>query len=199
MLKLEKNWNTVIQSDSSDNQIPKINWSDISSEDELQNLRNLLGNLDEIKKIFSDDSGIKVSAHSYKQLYEFINNCKKYFGEKIQKLNQDDRIAEIEVIPPDGIHHKDSYFFASEQHRLTYALIRLDKRQRLEMLGITDEHYEDPALIKKWFRDLSKYVHPDHNKLPDANLAWQKLEQIKNDLMEHAQKFGKKNKNKYNE
>ena len=84
-------------------------------------------------------------------------------------------------------------FFASEKHRLTYALTRLDKRQRLEMLGVTDEHYEDPELIKKWFEDLSKYVHPDYNKLPDANLAWQKLEQIKNDLMEHAKQFGKKN------
>lgn len=49
------NHNTAMQSDYSDHQIPKItkiNWSDISSEDELRNLSKSLGSFNRIKKNF---------------------------------------------------------------------------------------------------------------------------------------------------
>lgn len=169
----------------------KVEWKNISSEDDLQNLKTVFGSFQAIKQKLSDDLKMKVPARSYSELYKFIQKCQIIFGE----LNQENsNTITPEIILPDQFIHKDSMFFVSEQHRLTYALIRLDGSQRMDMLGFTDELWTDVEKIKKWFRNLSKYVHPDYNKIPEASLAWQNLEKLKNDLLKHAEKFGKKHK-----
>ena len=46
---------------------------------------------------------------------------------------------------------------------------------------MTDEHYEDKNLAKKWYRDIATYVHPDKG---GKNEAFSTLKKIYDILME---------------
>ena len=65
--------------------------------------------------------------------------------------------------------------FVSRQAELIFYLTKLEGKQRNKALGITDKHYEDPDHAKRWFRDLSKYVHDDKG---GNDLAWRVLKEL---------------------
>jgi hypothetical protein len=180
----------LLPSSTSANVVHKIDWKHITSEDDLRKLKNISGSFLAIKEQLSNDLGLDVPARGYSELFKYIQNFQYLFKEEAHQDVQitGDRLEQPHIATDT---HEDAYFFASEQHRLTYALIRLEGSQRMDMLGITDEHWRNKNLVQKWFRDLSKKIHPDHNKVAKADLAWQKLEKIKDDLMKHAEKFGK--------
>lgn len=173
---------------------PKIDWAKISSEDDIHKLKDSLGSFLAIKQKLSNDLSIKLNARSYTDLYKCLKQFQIIFGEPYHKHSEDEDIDQLKATPSDKPIHKDAHFFASEQHRLTYALTRLEGAQRMDMLGITDQHWKDLNYIKTWFRKLSKVIHPDYNKIPESNLAWQNLDKIKEDLIKHVEKFVSHNK-----
>lgn len=63
-----------------------------------------------------------------------------------------------------GVDEQENYknkTFVSEQAELIFYLTELEGKQRNKALGITDEHYENKVVAKKWFRVISQKVHPD--------------------------------------
>ncbi|MDN8644350.1 hypothetical protein Q0S19_07740 [Stenotrophomonas indicatrix] len=51
--------------------------------------------------------------------------------------------------------------FISRQAELIYYLKNLEGAQRNDALGITDAHYEDASVARKWYRDMAQLIHPD--------------------------------------
>ncbi|MFK5949009.1 MAG: hypothetical protein QM500_09615 [Methylococcales bacterium] len=63
-----------------------------------------------------------------------------------------------------GANERENYkneTFVSEQAELIFYLTELEGKQRNKALGIRDEHYENKAVAKKWFRRISQKVHSD--------------------------------------
>lgn len=75
------------------------------------------------------------------------------------------------------IKHEDPYF-RSEASRYIFALVELDTEKRAELLGITRALYSDAKLAKKWYRDISKIIHPDVCNEAHADQAMAKLGQL---------------------
>ncbi|HDY8049440.1 TPA: hypothetical protein RQK83_000415 [Vibrio vulnificus] len=51
--------------------------------------------------------------------------------------------------------------FVSEQQEYIFYLTKLEGKQRNNALGITDEHYEDKKLAKKWKNSIAQKVASD--------------------------------------
>lgn len=71
-----------------------------------------------------------------------------------------------------------SIYFSSEEHKYIFALCYLDKAIRMELLGITEELYEDKEKAKGWYHHIAKVIHPDTCKLPDCERAVAKLNEL---------------------
>jgi len=56
--------------------------------------------------------------------------------------------------------YNDDYF-KSRQAELLFYLTKLEGKQRNKLLGLTDLHYEDKTIAKKWYREICQYAHPD--------------------------------------
>ncbi len=126
----------------------------IQSIDELEKL----GSKEDVKSFLQEIvAPLKINASSYQEIYETL------------KMLQQKHIDFI-----DG-------FFKSKQDEYLFYLTKLEGKQRNQLLGLTDEHYVDKELAKKWYREISNYVHPDKNG--DGN-AFHTLRNLYNVLIE---------------
>jgi len=130
---------------------------------EFKNIQSLdeltkLGTKEDVKKTLQIIiTPLEINGSSYQELY------------KVLKILQEKYIDFI-----DG-------FFKSKQDEYLFYLTKLEGKQRNQLLGLTDEHYENKELAKKWYREISNYVHPDKNG--DEN-AFHTLSNIYNILIE---------------
>ncbi len=69
-------------------------------------------------------------------------------------------------------------YFASENHKLIFALIYTDKSLRENLLGISEELYLDEGKAKEWRNSISKKIHPDTCKIYGADNAFMKLNEL---------------------
>ena len=112
---------------------------------ELMNICTLdelkeFGTIDEIKaKIEEIISPLKISSNSFEELLEVILTLKNKW---------------VDIIEGPFISKKEEYIFY---------LTELDGKNRIRKLGITDKHYEDKEIARKWYRNIAKIVHPDKN------------------------------------
>lgn len=67
-----------------------------------------------------------------------------------------------------------SKYFVSEAHKYVFALCYLDKDARMELLGITEELYEDKEKARDWYHHIAKIIHSD----PDSEKAITKLNEL---------------------
>ncbi|MGK8169307.1 hypothetical protein [Pseudomonas aeruginosa] len=51
--------------------------------------------------------------------------------------------------------------FVSRQAEVAFYLTQTDGKLRKKFLKITDEHYRDRKLAKKWFKSLAQIIHSD--------------------------------------
>lgn len=83
---------------------------------------------------------------------------------------------------------KDEYkneYFKSEQAELTFYLVELDRKEKVKQLkkfGYNDMFYNDKDLVKKWYKKMSKLVHPDINNLKKSNEAFDQLKKLVSDF-----------------
>ena len=66
-------------------------------------------------------------------------------------------------------------YFASEEHKLIFALVFTDTDLRAQLLGITEELYTDKQKAKEWRNSVAKKIHPDYCKIDGAAEATKKL------------------------
>ena len=97
-------------------------------------------------------SPLNTNANTYEELLEVINCLKKNW-----------------------VGFTDE-FFVNESKKYEYILTKLEGKKRNELLGITDQMYEDQELAQKWFRNIAKYIHPDAEGInKDAFVVLKKL------------------------
>ena len=70
-------------------------------------------------------------------------------------------IKEKEKTRAKNFFSSNNNFFKSKQLEFLFYLIKLEGKQRNKFLKLTDEHYQNKILAKKWYKEISKYVHPD--------------------------------------
>jgi len=75
-------------------------------------------------------------------------------------------------------HKNDSEFFKSKQAEYLFYLTKLEGKQRNDLLGLTDEHYENKELAKKWYRKIAHDIHPDKGGNNEAFNTLNKIYQI---------------------
>lgn len=74
--------------------------------------------------------------------------------------------------------------FISKQAEFIYYLTELEGKQRNRAIGITDDHYEDKNIAKKWYKEVSQLVHPDKGGDAAAFSMLRKLYEVMIDVKE---------------
>lgn len=86
---------------------------------------------------------------------------------KIETSKKEDLLEVITVL-----RHKWADFirgpFISEQEEYIYYLTKLEGKQRNKALGLTDDHYSDKKLAKKWKRSIAMKVASDRGGCDEA-------------------------------
>lgn len=81
-------------------------------------------------------------------------------------------------------------YFRSEKDKLIFALIYTDKSLRESLLGISEELYLDKEKAKEWRNSISKKIHPDICKIPGADNAIKKLNELYDHMTEKDEEDG---------
>jgi len=87
------------------------------------------------------------------------------------------KLMELKELVKGNENYKGSYF-KSKQAELLFYLTKLDGKKRNELLGLTDEHYENKNLAKRWYREINKYIHPDKGGNKEAFIVLKNLYDI---------------------
>ncbi|HEY8034661.1 MAG TPA: hypothetical protein VIF37_03625 [Methylobacter sp.] len=74
--------------------------------------------------------------------------------------------------------------FISEEEKYIFLLTEMDGEKRSEKLGLTDQHYEDKELAKRWFRSIASKIHPDKSSNKDGK-AFKALKDIYDILIDY--------------
>lgn len=92
-------------------------------------------------------------------------------------------LAIIKVLKSKWLDLKEGPF-VSEQQEYIFYLTKLEGKQRNKALGITDSHYEDTTIAKKWYKEISQLVHPDKGGDATAFNVLRKLYEVMVDVKE---------------
>lgn len=84
----------------------------------------------------------------------------------------------INILKPVMVLKDNDVVFKSKQAEFTFYLAKCEGEVRNQFLNIDDVLYEDEAKAKKWYKSISKIVHPDVNQLNIASLAFKNLQDI---------------------
>ena len=79
---------------------------------------------------------------------------------KIEASSDEQLLNVIEFLKIKWLDFKKGPFISEQQEYIFY-LTKLEGKQRNKALGITDEHYEDKKLAKKWMRSIAHKVASD--------------------------------------
>ena len=83
------------------------------------------------------------------------------------------------------LHLKED-IFTSKQNEYIFYLTELEGEILLNKLNVQNKHYEDKTSAKKWYKEISKYVHPDKNQNNNkSNDAFNALNKIYNILIDN--------------
>ena len=69
-------------------------------------------------------------------------------------------------------------FFKTEEHKIIFAVLYTDTLLREKLLGISEELYLNKEKAKEWRNHLVKKIHPDISKIPGAEEAIKKLNEL---------------------
>lgn len=102
---------------------------------------------------------------------------------KVNANSYADFLALLEILKEKWLPFSEQVF-TSERQQVIYYLIEHDGKKRNDLLGITDEMYENPDAAKKWFRRLVKIIRPDINTDSRSAQAFQALHDIRSNLVD---------------
>lgn len=113
------------------------------------------------------------------QEYERTSNLRKDIQELICPLKIDAETDEellnvIQVLKSKWLDLKEGPF-VSEQQELIFYLTKLEGKQRNRALGITDKHYEDKNLARKWKKSLAQKIASDKGGCDQAMIVLFKI------------------------
>ena len=82
-----------------------------------------------------------INALTYEELYQAVNKLNKHW----------DRV-------------ESDVYFKNENLKYIFALTHMGGEDRNKILRLTNELYENKDKAKKWYREISKMIHPDVNR-----------------------------------
>lgn len=112
--------------------------------------------------IFVEKFSLK-GPNSYANLLTFISNLSKRFN-SVTSLNSNTNDS-------DG-------FFISSPAKYIFALTQADTQLRRELLEVESSFFRSKEEAKKWRNDIAMIIHPDKCDLPNADRAYDKLDDI---------------------
>jgi hypothetical protein len=121
--------------------------------------------------------------------YEKKSNIRKDVQALISPLKIEEGVSDegvldiIRVLKSKWLGFKDGPF-VSEQEEYIYYLTKLEGKQRNKALGITDNHYEDTTIAKKWYKEISQLAHPDKGGDATAFNVLRKIYEVMVDVKE---------------
>jgi hypothetical protein len=121
--------------------------------------------LEKVKEQIETYLGIQILFENLEKAYEWWNSFHKKF-------------YLIENDAPEG--------FVSKTSAYVFYLTQLEGKQRNKFLGITDDLYDDVKKANKWYKNISKYVHPDivNNNSKEIEMAFIKLKKLYDVMIE---------------
>lgn len=96
--------------------------------------------------------------NSYANLFNYIQKLANKFN-----ISDDD--------PHDGL-------FKSRAAKYVFALTQADTQLRRSLLGVESNLYRDQEKAKSWRNNIAMLIHPDKCSIPDAHLAFDKLDEL---------------------
>ncbi|MEW4275369.1 hypothetical protein [Priestia megaterium] len=188
-----------------------MEWIDAKSLEELK----LMGNFREVKKKISKDfdNQLKISARSWKDLFNLVTQLRKFKNEKKEnseaqyflgnreresnyiKLDYIDNVitgsdgVEISYVIGEKtiIQEKKNLFFHDKAAEYIFYLTKLDGESRQKMLDITKFHYNDRGYAQKWYRNIAKVIDPDVCKHPYSKKASIELNKMYERMQDNGQ------------
>ena len=172
---------------------------DISKIDSVEVLKKSFTNLKEAKGELAKILNKKVTAASWKALYEnyivekveitdinMINSIEKLKNsftnlkeakEKISKiLNRKVTAGSWEVLYDKYV--TEDLYFKDKISKYIFYLVEIEGKVQLDFLGITYEYYSNKKVAEKWHKEMVKLIHPDRCNHPKATEAMQALEKL---------------------
>jgi len=101
---------------------------------------------------------------------------------KLKNYTYNDLFEALKILQEQWCDFKKNHFKSKKDEYLFY-LTNLEGKKLLDLLDVQDKHYEDIALTKNWFKNISKHVHPDkNNNSEESKKAFNALTKIYNIL-----------------
>ena len=172
---------------------------DITKIDSVEVLKKSFESLKDAKEKIAKILNRKVTAGSWKALYEnyilakeeitdinvidSVEVLKKSFinlkdaKEKIAKILNRKVVASSWQVLYDKYVTEDLYF-KDKISKYVFFLVELEGKLQLDFLGITYEYYSNKKIAEKWHKEMIKLIHPDRCKHPKATEAMQVLEKL---------------------
>lgn len=149
-----------------------MEWMSVSSVEELKKLGKFREVSNSIKNDVKD-TGIKISGRGWNDLWKSIEQFKDSISKFCPK--QQPKAKKIEIVKQTN---EETIYFNSQASEYIFYLIELDGEIRMKKLGITNAHFKNKRLAKKWREDISKAIHPDVCQHPYATQAMSKLNDL---------------------
>lgn len=134
-----------------------------------EEIKNIMS-VDELKKLGSVDEiivtieeiikPIQIRATSYEELFEYI-----------------------EVLKCKWIDMQEDEFFKSEESKYLFCLTEVDGKRRNEVIGLTDDLYDDKDKAKKWYKNIVKIIRPDIRSNDKTKNAFNELSKLYKTIM----------------
>jgi hypothetical protein len=117
----------------------------------------------EIKKKYKTNGGFKQAVSDIKKILAINPKSFKSWNGVCELLKK---------------YNNNNNFFKSKQAEYLFYLTKLEGKQRNNLLGLEDSHYEDKEIAKKWYREIANLVHPDKGGNNEAFNTLNKIYQI---------------------
>ena len=153
-----------------------MEWMNVSSVEELKKM----GKFREVSSLIKNDvkdTGIKISGRGWNDLWKSIEQFKDCIDKFCPK--QKHEAEQIEIVEQTT---EATIYFNSKASEYIFYLIELDGDIRMKKLGITNVHFKNKRLAKKWREQISKAIHPDVCQHPYATQAMSKLNELYNQM-----------------
>lgn len=120
----------------------------------------------------------------YKKTSNLRDDIQKLiFPLKTEASSDEELLSIVEFLKAKWLGFKEGPF-VSRQAEFIYYLSQLEGKQRNRAIGITDEHYEDTTIARKWYKEVSQLVHPDKGGDATAFNVLRKLYEVMVDVKE---------------
>lgn len=129
-----------------------------------ENIRNIK-NIEELKNLGSIEEIITT-------IEELIQPI------KIKATSYEELLECIQTLQCKWIDFQEDEFFKSEESKYLFCLTKVDGKKRNQVIGLTDELYDDKDKAKNWYWRIVKIIRPNVNNNDKTKSAFNELKKL---------------------